>query len=288
MSTMKNESQDPNEAVMDGGAPTEEEARLAAELDAEGADGAQDDDDGADDTAAAEATAPAEAPAPAAQVEHAQPAEAARPEPPKDFAAELAAAEEAYNDGDIDAVELNRRTRELTLAEADYRTELREWERSQSAVAEASKNAAANEWNTAALAFEAQHADFLGNPLRHKVMQDAIALVQQRNPSIDSATLLQDAYQIAVDYTGYVAPAAAPGEREAVGKALGDRRPPGATQTLGDAPAARNEQIRGNESFTSLDGLGIQDLETAFANMSPAQQEAYLADAPGATATGRD
>lgn len=285
MNTLKNESQDPNEAVINGGEPNEEEARLTAELEAEG-EGEQDDGAG-EATAEATATAATETVVAAQQVEHVQPVEAAKPEPPQDFAAELAAAEQAYNDGDIDAVELNRRTRELTLAEADYRTDLREWERSQQASVEAANKAAAADWNATALAFEAAHADFLSNPLRHKVMQDSIALVQQQRPDIDSATLLQEAYKIAADYTGFVAKAPE-AERKAVGEALANRRPQNPGQTLGDAPAARNEQIRGNESFTALDGLGIQDLETAFANMSPAQQEAYLASAEGANATGRD
>lgn len=300
---------DPNNqnesATVNGGDLTEEEAKLFAA----GVDEPGDGEAGDDDTAATEAaaTAAAEAATAAATAQAAAEVAAAastvsttqaavvqipdKPEPPKDFNAEIEALEKAYaEDGTIDAVELNRKTRELTLEEADYRASVRDWDRTRDAAEQTARATAENDWNATTVAFEADNKDFLSNPLRHKVMQDAINTVIASGEALDNKGILDKARAIALDYTGYQPPVVAVDEtgKQKVGDALKERRPAPAPQTLGDAPTAANETFTGTEGFQALDALPIPDLEIAFANMSPSQQEKYLRESPGATANGHE
>ena len=302
---------DPNDnetATINGGDLEAEEARLFAEgVDEkpEGDDG-EDKGEGGGDAAAggegggagevdeAAAAAAAAEPAAAAAAAAAPPPAAAqlpeKPQPPKDFDAEIAAAEQAYNDGDLDAVGLNKRMRDLTLEQSRYERQVENWEQQTQAIEASNKAAAENDWNATTIAFEAANKDFLSNPLRHKVMQDAINSVIATGEQLSNHQILDKALAIAVDYTGWKAPAAVPSkdEKDKVAAALKDRKPPGAPATLGDVPQAAGETFKGTEGFASLDALPTPDLEVAFANMSPSEQERYLRDAPGATATGRD
>jgi hypothetical protein len=290
----------------DGGAPTEEEAKLIAqgtdELDPAVAEAA----------AAAAATAEAEAAAHAAAVAETAAAAAAeaaatttavvpaaielpvKPEPPKDFAAEVAKLTESYNDNDIDQAEFQAKMRELTLEESRYERKVERWEDDVLAIQTQQKTAVEDNWNKTALAFETANADFLNNPLRHKVMQDAIALVEKQAAEsgtvLTNAQVLDKALAVAVDYTGYVKPAdtTTADDKTKIGQALADRKVALPAKTLGDAPQAHIETVRGSETFASLDALAIPDLEIAVANMTPTQLEKFLADAPGATANGRD
>lgn len=220
------------------------------------------------------------------------------PTPPKDFEAEAERLEKEYDEGNLTILELNKAMRKLTLEEVEFKNQHADWERTKASIeAQNTANVQSHEqkvqtsWEQAAVAFEADHKDFLANPLRHKVMQNAISHVEaeiaKTGERLTDAQVLEKAYGIAVDYTGYQAPAEHKLTREQVAEAAKDRG--GKTiQTLGDMPAARVESIRGDATFEGLDALPIDELEVAFANMSKAQQEKYLASAPGATATGRE
>lgn len=311
---------DPNDALKDnaninGGDLEPEEARLFAEGVDEPAEGATTTDTAADKVTqgtpeadeAARLQAVADADAAALETQRladeaaaaaAKPAAVkvelpAKPEAPMDFTAERARVNSLYTDeGSLDAIGLADERERITLAEIDYKQALREWERVQAEAVDRQNAAIKSDWDSAALAFEAANKEFLANPLRHKVMQDAINTVLASGEALNDAQVLDKALAIAVDYTGYAKPAPAVEDpnkqREAVGDALKQRKPAPATQTLADAPASANERISGTEGFASLDALAIPDLEIAYANMTPAQQEAYLREAPGATANGRD
>ena len=109
--------------------------------------------------------------------------------------------------------------------------------------------------------------------------------IRDRYPAATAEQLFAIAAKTAFDAFGYrpqaqKAPAELLKERaNAAGKPV---------PNLGDIPAAAAEPIRGNETFGALDGLNIDQLEDSLARMSDAQRAAYLADAPGATATGRE
>lgn len=285
-------------AAIDGGDLTEQERQLVDQGVDEPADPPA--DPAPAPTAAATppgdaAPNPEPAPDPEPQPAAAQapaPAPPAKPEPPRDFNAELDALDEQYGNGDLTAVEHARKVRELTLEEADYKADLRDWENQERQRQQSEAARAQDDWTNTCLAFERDHADFLGNPLRHQAMQQAIDLVtrqaNEKGEQITNEDVLNRAYGIAKDYTNYVEPVPDPAtERQKVGEALANRRPDPAPRTLGDAPTSASETIRGNESFENLDKLPITELETAFANMSPAQQEQYLATAEGAKANGR-
>lgn len=308
---MHTDPHDPDNAIFDGGDLTEEEARLVAEgveekepgTDApagEGGEAAINPAEGDGEAARAQAAAEDAAAVPgaidaAAAVQDA-PAPApipdvpARPEAPKDFDAAFNALSEQYNDGELDIVDYNKQVRDLTLEQSRYERQIEDWERAQQYAQQAAERAAQDDWNAAALAFERANQEFLANPLRHKVMQDAINTVIQGGEQLSNQQLLDKALAIAVDYTGWKAPEqkTPQDQRAALGDALKNRKPGAAPQTLGDAPQAANEIISGNETFDTLDRLPIGDLEAAFAQMTPAQQEKYLAEAPGANANGRD
>lgn len=246
--------------------------------------------------AAAAATTPVEEPAAPTLLEV-----PAAPAPPKDFEAAAAALEQQYDDGNLTILELQKEMRKLTLEEVDFKNAHADWERTKAAIeaqnastTQAHEQAVVSSWDKAALAFEADpvHKEFLANGLRHKVMENAITHVEgeaaKSGEKLTDAQLLEKAYALAVDYTGWKAPEGTrQPTREEVANAAKDRGGK-SMQTLGDMPNAHVESIRGDASFEALDGLPIDQLEVAFANMSKAQQEKYLASAPGATATGRE
>ncbi|MGH8148006.1 MAG: hypothetical protein ACREPY_16955, partial [Rhodanobacteraceae bacterium] len=63
---------------------------------------------------------------------------------------------------------------------------------------------------------------------------------------------------------------------------------PGAVPaTLGATPTGAHIDAPTGSAFANLDAIGIDALENQLAHMSAAQVEAYLADAPGARATGQ-
>lgn len=223
-------------------------------------------------------------------------AAAERPAPPKDFDAEFEKLAQQLDDGDLEQPEYQRKLRDLTKEEAAYATQVTIWEADQKRAqddAAAAQQRAENAWNTAALQWEADNADFMSNALRAKNMQEAIGLVTQqaraRGEVLPPEVILSEAQKIAFEYSGYTPPekASAPDPKAALKDAMGNRKPPVVPQTLGNAPSAGAEQIRGNEGYGRLDSLPITDLEEAVQRMPPDQLEAYLLDAPGAKAHGR-
>lgn len=276
----------------DGGTATEAEQAL---IDA----GLDEDSGNADAEAEAEATRLAQEAVEAARVaatatEAAAPAVVQlpdKPEPPKDFAAELTALEEKYDAGDMTVVEFNRASRALTLEEVAYTNAVNDWQRQADAAAASATANVQSEWDKTCVAFEAANADFLANPLRHQVMQNSIALVEKQAASagetLTSQQVLDKALAIAVDYTHYVKPAAAADDKARIDEALANRRQDKPGKTLGDVPQAHVDSVRGDATAEALDALPIDELEIAVANMTPAQLEKFLRSAPGASANGR-
>lgn len=243
-------------------------------------------------------------PAPAAVI----PDAVAKPDAPRDFEQEFASLDEKlttaqgqFDRGEIEAEELARINRETNAQirtnmrdEARYEASLASWEAGEQARTQAIENAqvaSQQSWSDAALAWEKDNAEFMSNPLRAKGMQDTIELVAEQarkeGRHLTDAQLLHEAGQKAMEAYGFKAtPGPNPSEkiREAIATRTADK--PGST--LGDVPAAGREPIRGNEAYAQLDGLGIEDLESATANMSQAEVERFLRDAPGANAHGRD
>lgn len=305
---MENEQQNPDYGV-DGGAPTDEEARLAAQVDTIGDDpqsepedtaaapapapGAADDDAAAAavaevvDTPAAAAPAPVPTPTEPAAVDEPAPTQVAapaRPEPPKDFQAELDSLQKQYDDGDLDGADFQAKQRDLMREEARFEARLAlHDERVQDAARDAE-----TAWNTAAVGWEKANTEFMANPLRAAAMQQALALTDKNQPGLPPAKLFETAQKIAFEAYNWQAKAdpapdaGAPDGQAVIDAALRAREGKPVPQTLGTAPAAAQIETRGNAAFSELDGRDISDLEDALARMTPAQQEAYLRDAPGA------
>lgn len=292
---MNTENKEPSQ--FDGGEPTEAEAALIAlgtdELDPAAEQAALDAAAEAESVRVAAAALAAEtAPVAAATVVPDAITLPEKPAAPKDFAAAVEALTQSYNDSDIDQAEFQKQMRELTLEEGRYERAVERWEENVQTIQAQQTARIEDDWTKTALAFETANKDFLANPIRHARMQEAIGLVEKQiadeGKPVTHAAMLDRALKIAVDFCGYTKPADTPESKEAVGKALADRRTEKPAQTLGDAPQAHVETVRGSETFDSLDALPIPDLEVAFANMSPSAQEKYLRDAPGATANGRE
>lgn len=309
---------------VDGGDPTDEEARLAAQVDTIGENPDKEPDEtagadaaaagdaagkkdgetedavaaagtaGADADAAAAAAAAADAaaaPAPAPAASAAAPAPAAtpppaaappRPEAPKDFKAELAALQKQYDDGELEPAQFQEKQWDLAREQARYDARVELWEeRTRTA-----QESAAELFNAAAVAWEAQNKDFMDNPLRANAMQQAVLMVDKEQPGLPPDQLLAKAGKIVFDaYNWKPTPSAdeAAAARQAEVDAAVAARKPGATpQTLASAPAASAIESRGNAAFQELDGKDISDLEDMLARMPEAQREAYLRDAPGA------
>jgi hypothetical protein len=308
---------------VDGGEATTQEAKLAAELSQETPAPATE----ATTAAAATATtttdaataaqpaaaapepeadappAPAAAPAPVtATVATAAPiVQEPKPEPPKDFSAERKAVNTAerharaqYEAGEIDEAawakaqdDADAARDALAAEQATFASKLAVWEDRQTRAAQQ----ADADFNTTAAAWEKEHADFMKDPLRKQVMQQAIAAVDaDTGGTLSPAELLQRAQESAFSFCRYTPPGAAAAEPRAaataVAKATAARTPGAAPQTLATAPAAAPIERGANATFAELDGKDINGLEDAIARMSPAQLEQYLADAPGARTTG--
>lgn len=316
------------EQLADGGTPTPEEARLAAQIDTigdnpeaepeetaatdtEGAQSAADadaDDGDRDDASSEEADAaegeatktPEEPDAPsktdeaavatpaAAPVAAAQPPDA--PEPPRDFDAAYAENQKKFDDGEIDAPAFQQNLRAISREEAGYQARLEIYkERLQTAAQKAEADFAA-----AASAWEKKHAAFMANPLYANAMQQAIVAVDKQTPGLSPEDLLAAAEKAAFEFTRYTPPADTSAEDEAarkkkaVAEAKAKRKPNTVPTTLSNAPtAAHVDADVSNATYAKLDALDIDSLENQLARMKPDQVEAYLADAPGAQATGQ-
>lgn len=279
------------DAVKDNAAADAEAARIAAEAkaqeDAAAAERAEQERQ-QQESRNAEAARNAEVIARAGQGE--------KPVAPMDFDAAFETLAQNLDDGEIEPAEYQKKLRDLNKAEAQYTAQVTLWEGDQQRLqsdAAAAKERADNAWNAAALQWEADNAEFMSNALRAKNMQDAIALVVNgaaaKGQVLAPEVILSEAQKIAFDYSGYTRPAPAPeaDPKAEIAAALGSRKPAAVPHTLGQAPSAGAEQIRGNEGYAALDALPIGDLEETLARMAPDQLEKYLQDAPGAKANGR-
>jgi hypothetical protein len=307
---------DPNNAVVNAGDATTEEAALIAAGTEVGADGAPIDAQAAqaaaDAAAAAEAQAKADADAAAASARAADEAARAaaapaataaapaalvlppKPEAPKDFTAERSSLKDLYEKGDLDQDEYLEKREALTIEEAAYTGRLAAWE---TTAAAAKTTAAANaeaEFNTVALDWEKRNADFIANPIRAEAMQKLVDQIDKENNfALSPAELFTRAEKLAFEAFNYQpatpAPASGKTPEQIAAEALAARKPdtskvPG---TLATAPQAASLDPN-HASYAAIDNLGIDDLENTLARMTPEQQAKYLADAPGATATGSE
>jgi hypothetical protein len=303
---MSTDKPDPSTTIVDGGAPTAQEALLAAQLPGLGdnpqeeptakvADPAAAVVDAAATAAAADATTTAAPPAaadpataaavvdPPAAAAATAPMVAAKPEPPKDFDAEYAALQKRCDDGEIDAAAFQADQRSLSKEEGKYTARLTIWEEGQHTAAQH----AALDFNQTAVQWEKDNAEFMANPLRAQNMQSAIALIDaQTNGALPPAELFARAEKATFEAFGYVKPTAAVVDpAKALADAVAGRRPAAVPTTLATAESAAPIEAGRNPTFASLDGLGISELEDAMARMTPQQRDAYLSDAPGSKST---
>lgn len=219
-----------------------------------------------------------------------------KPEPPMDFDDARRKLNERFNTvGDLDSTEYADKRDEITLAQNAYDADLRDYKRDQrdyDARVEAAKVQAQEVWNAAAYQWEHKNKAFCENPLRLEVMARSIQKVatdaKAAGEFLTHEQLLEKAGQVAMDYCGYTPPVAdAKDGKQEVHDALRSRVPDKTGKTLGDVPNAGTPLSKGNESFQSLDNLGIVDLEEAVQHMTADQTEKYLRDAPGANSTSR-
>lgn len=287
--------------IVDGGVPTDEEARLAAQVDTIGENPQEEPAAAAaaatETPAAAVVTPPAElvaetlpataeaAPAPAPAAVVVEVAAHPQPVPPRDFDADIAENQRKFDDGEIDGDDYQKALRALTKEEAQYTARLEIWnERQQSA-----EQLAEREFAAVSLQWEKDNAEFMSNPLRAQQMQQAIDVVAQKTPGLTPADLFDQAAKIAFEAYGFQPKAAvAPVDQaKALADAVAKRTPAGVPPTLASSPAASAiEAPPGTSAFASLDAKDISSLEDAVARMSPEQRDAYLRDAPGSNSTG--
>lgn len=219
----------------------------------------------------------------------------------RDFAAEMAAIDTAWSDGDIDQSEYNAKLREITLAQARLEAQ------QQMAQAFAQQSAAA-----AQTAFEQVSAAFLGRDGFAELREDGPArqmfnaaiqkIDTETGGQLDNWTLLDKAHQayreqaIALARAAGIVPAdAAPANpaaaaaaatafSEAISKpaAPASSLPPariadlaGLPPRLGGLPAASTPTV--SADLEELGALPIHELEARFHRMSPEQREQYLA-----------
>jgi hypothetical protein len=263
------------EATLDGSAAATAQAEAdkaaAAVADAKAAE-----------TAAAEKAAADKAAADAAAIAAAQQPAAGLldvPTPPKDFIAEQAAINDAFENDKLSLTERDAKLRDLHKEEDAYlrRKDFAELHnaniqrevqaRTAAAVAESQKSFAetANAW-------AAQHKDFCANQLRHEAMQRAVHAVDdgKMTPAQISA-----AEKVAFEAFNWK-PAQPQAKAEAA--ALEARRPAAEVpDTLAHVPAAGVDLS--DSKFAHLDNLPIADMEAAIAHMSPAEYEAFLNEA---------
>lgn len=218
-----------------------------------------------------------------------------KPEPPMDFDDARKKLNEQFNDGALDSTEYADKRDEITLAQNEYKADLRDYERDQRDFASRVEDAKAkvqDAWNAAAYQWEQKNKHFVENPLRVDVMARSIQKVatdaKAAGEFLTHEQLLEKAGQVAMDYCGYTPPVAdAKDGKQEVHDALKNRVPDKTGRTLGDVPNAGTPMSKGNESFQSLDNLGIVDLEEAVQHMTADQTEKYLRDSPGANSTSR-
>lgn len=290
--------------LVDGGTPTDEEARLSAELEGLPENPTEEPkpaEPAAAEPAAAEPGAPVadEPPPPEPTPTAAPPAAAAspaaaavvpqpqqEPQPPRDFDAAYAENQKKFDDGDIDAEAFQKTMRDISREEAGFTARLEIFrERQQTQVQRAQ-----SEFNAAAVAWEAENKAFMANPLYAQAMQQAIVAVDKQTPGMAPADLLAAAQKAAFEFTHYTPPTppAAPDGKAAIARAQAARKPAAVPATLAGAPTAAHVDAPVSASaYANLDGLDIDNLENQLAHMTPAQIEAYLSDAPGANATGQ-
>lgn len=278
---------------LNAGEPTEQESKLAAELEAEDAkDAKQDrDNDKGENDEQEQSVEAGEKESPKQEDKPAQPPEAADPprvlsqppEAPKDFDQEFQALQQRYEDGALDEDELAKANRALAKEEAAHEAKLAIYNDR----IEQAKQAASQEFATATQAFESEHSEFLKNPIRRQAMQDAINAVDaETNGTLAAKDLIGRASAMAFEAFGYK-PAAPQSRDDKLSKASEARKPGKAPRTLRDAPAAAALETSANSTFSELDTKDISDLEDSLAHMTPHQVEEYLRDAPGANETGR-
>lgn len=207
-----------------------------------------------------------------------------------DFEAEYAKNQQAFDEGEIEAEAFQKRLREISREEAGFtaRTEIYK-ERVQTA-----QQRAANEFGTAAAAWEAAHKDFMANPLYADAMQQAIVAIDKREPGLAPVDLLRKAEEAAFQFTHYTPPVDTSAADEAAKKAAAlaasrsGRKPAAVPATLSATPtAAHVDAAPTNSAYANLDSLDIDTLENQLARMKPDDVEKYLADAPGANANGQ-
>lgn len=298
---------------VDGGEPTAAEAALAAELlelgddkpapapDAAAAAAA----DASDAEAGAAAAAPAPAAAPAAGdatttetedaplepeadatavagTEASQALAAGVPAPEKDFDQAYTDLQGKFDRGELDGTAYQHELRQITREEAAWSARVAIWQEQQrSAVTRA-----AEDFNSAALAWEDDHAAFMANPLRAAAMQQAIASVDAQSPGLAPADLLSAAQKIAFEAYGYTE-TPAPDAAAKIAAATAARAPARVPATLASAAAAAPiEAATHNATFANLDSNDISSLEDALARMPRDQLDAYLREAPGGNTRG--
>ena len=289
------------EANATTGEPAAEEAAAAAgeEAGKEGGEGAA----AAEDDAAAQADQARQQRIEQEEAEARRNAEAIaaasggeKPEAPVDFDAAYKDLKQQRDDGDIEADEYADKVLELGRQETAHKLALHDWEAQQRQLAEEGQRAqerAQNAWNQAALQWEADNQDFMADRVNQAFMQEAINAIvaaNQRDGVVASPTVvLEDAARSAFRRANWTpqAPAAAADPQQEVRNAVATRNPQKPPATLGDAPAAGAENIKGNATYEMLDRAPIEDVEEAASRMTAAEQERWLRDAPGANANGR-
>ena len=218
-------------------------------------------------------TAPAPAPAPA-QV---WPTPMEVPAAPKDFDKAFATLDEQYESGDLDDAAYNKAYRALSVEQARYEGQAAAIKAHNDSIQVQQQAASAATFDQAAAAWTKANAEFMGNPIRARAMQDAINMLDtQTGRSLDPTELLQQAGQIAMDAYGWATKAPCAPTPAPVAQRVAGRMPNMAAvpRTLGDAPTAGVDTPA--SSFAHLDGADTLALEAAVARMSPADQEKWL------------
>jgi hypothetical protein len=277
------------------------DAKAAADAVAEAAEAAKAAAEAADPAAIKAAAEAAATAALQAELAKAPPAAITVPDLPTapatvDFEAQRAALKAEYEAGTLNAIDLADKRDEIIRAETAHMLAMDAYGRQKAAHESALAQQAAattQTWNTTAVQWEAEHADFLANPMRHADMQRALALettaAREKGEQLTFRQLLDRAGATAMAYSGYTAPVAKDAkDPKAVQDAIAARKAAEAGRTLGDVPNAGQPGVgAGNDTFAKLDNLGIVDLEEAVQNMTPKQLEEYLRDSPGSNSRGR-
>lgn len=280
-----------DDTIFDGGALTEQEqAALDAKTEDEQAaiDAQAEADQAEADRIATEDAARIAAEDVAAQAMATEaPGEA--PAPPEDFEQARIAADEKFRTGLDDAVDHQREYLRILRAEEQHKAALAAHESavaSHTTATQAAEQSINNQWAADQKTWIAAHPAFMANVVLKTELQNTIHIIERENPGIGNTELLDKAYaQIAETR---IVPKEGAAKEGAVMDALKARKSESPGQTLGDVPAARSESFNVNPDFAALDQLPIEDLEDKVAQMTDAQREKWLADAPGATTAGRD